>query len=210
VTCFSGGEAPDFQPRSGRWAFSAGYDPDAPCDPLAVLPRGTYTTDATPAWSLRNVSVWTGGSGTVYREAECGLLLRPGPLGSRHNAGLAVNYRDPEGSHLYLSLDYESQSFRLERVTGGAPARLAEVPLPFVFALLRYRLTAKLLPGPTPGSVLLHVRVRAADAPSGYATFDSALGPFLLTGYGDNSGRFGVETDRSVADFTYFRVAEAS
>lgn len=218
VDCFEGGVAQDFGVEGGLWGPGEGDSP-VPCpvggDP--VIPQSqslsapaVWGSYATLTASARNVSLWNGPDvQALYRRVTTHLRLNAGPVGARHNAAVVLNYRpggEAAGQWVYylVEVDYDSQEFRVSRFNGVSLQTVVPVTVPGILLGKWYEIDASVVQ-PRPGVVQIGARLRSVSDPG---LTDVAL-TVDVSNYQPSVGRFGLGSNRSLANFAFFRVSEA-
>ena len=232
LACFSGGLG-ELGTAVGVWTFVADDSLTAICPPtyiphpvsvsLSASASASLSTDLVPIPSIgayraataasRNVALYDVDITTVYRRAVTEVKLLQGPVGAKQNAQLVINYRAhtsilSQSVYFAAEVDYDTQTFRLLRFNGTtlqvvAPA---SVVAPGIQLGKWYRITCTVLPGVVAGSINLSARLESI---TDVGVTDVSLS-VDVSNYQPADGKFGIGTNRALAEFAYLQITEAS
>jgi hypothetical protein len=212
LQCFDGFVAPSWVVKAGEFSFTADDPPASPC------PRGSepasepaslaaYATEGPASASLRNLSVWNGfDTTTLWRKTTLAFKLMPGPLGAKHNAGLAINVKSSGAQNtFYLAeADQDAMKFRIARFNGSAQATLADVDLTALSLEHWYRIDVFTTPQVGSSNALIAATLYDLE----FDAVVAAIGETLAAAFYPSNGRFGIHANRANTRFGWFTAAE--
>lgn len=230
LACFLAGGS-DLGTAVGAWTFSEDAGPTPGCGSVTYPGGGVSESLSASASASLSQSYGTAVAGslqsastagrcvavfdvdvtTAYRKATTELKLLQGPPGAKHAAQLVINYHAGAGAqavYFAAEVNYDTQEFRLLRFTGTAfqVVAPAAVAAPGVQLDKWYRVEATVLPGVQPGGVSVHIRLTSVTDPG---DLDVSLTAETNT-YQPASGKFGVGTNRTLANFAYLKIEEVT
>lgn len=197
---------------NGAWNTSA--DGDDPARPDGCHGTAASESVSSPQWSyesataaVRNVSLWLGDFQTVYRRVTAGVMLLAGPVGSKHNAALVLNYRPHlsiAGLFVYYTadIDYDSQILDISHFDGTGFTIIQSTFVPGLQLDRWYKLQAIVRPG-TDGAESTRIDVGVLDVEDG--TVNTSI-TVTVTDYKPADGSMGMGTNRALSRFSYFQV----
>jgi hypothetical protein len=204
VETFDDGQADRFSEKSGTWEVSA---LDTSSEPYpgggsSATPGGSsyLATDL----SRRNVSVW---EDCAFDSSTCLRVradVRLEEVGTRHNAGLVLNYVDQVdyATYFYLEIDRDGDALRLRRWNGFVWHEYAETH-GFGLSFDRwYNLVAEI--ALVDNGTQVRIRGLLLDPENEHA--ELAALSVTTHRYLPDTGRHGVGTDQAKAYFGYWKV----
>jgi hypothetical protein len=198
--CFDGSTAADWVVKSGTFGFVID---DSPSEG-DFCPPGSSISYESQNSSMSNLAIWNGPDAlNIDRVTTADLKIMTGVPGSKHNAGILLNYR-PHGSisgqFIWFAavMDYDTQTVRFLRFNGSAAITILEVPVPGIVLDEWYRMTVTTTPGV--GTTNIEIEIEGITTPA----FSVTAGPFGVASYAPSSGKNGVFSDRSVSRWSYW------
>lgn len=167
-----------------------------------------YATQGDSSASLRNIAIWDCIGTTTGKRVTVTGKMETGPVGSLHNMGVIINYRDhvtiPERVEYYLmDYDFNTATFRLLRFNGTIFQNLVSAVVSGVGIDEMIELEARIVDGPGEGQVSITIELTGIDNPAA-----ATLGPVVTNTYLPDDGKFGLHALRSHTKFKSFEVAE--
>lgn len=222
VNCFTAPGDVELDVVAGMWEWDEDDAPTTPCNEaiavsaslsggvsasLSQIHSGSYETVSA---ANRCVAVWSLGDPTATnRKITTEAKMLEGPAGVKHNAGIALNYRESEsvaGVFVYhvVSFDYDDQVVRISWFNGSVFTVLAEANAVGLQLNEWYRITATVVPGPVDGATTIIAQLTSVLG----GLFDVNLAVDVTT-YLPSTGTFGLCTNRALSRFGYIQIEES-
>ncbi len=190
-----------------EWDYcSENYDVDG--DTVSVSETlGSYESLSVGS---KNIAIWQSEEElNLGRVTTVDLKLTPGPLGSRRNGGIVLNYREHaniSGRFVYhvVDVDYDTQTLSIKKFDGLTYIILASTPILSIYTDRWFRLIATVVEGPVAGQTSLSARLLDLEG-----SLDVSPAAVLTSNYAPSTGFNGVIADRAITRFAFFHYAEA-
>lgn len=214
---------------SGRWDFVLDDNPTMMCATEESFPVSaslsrsaslslSTSTVVYPDYAYRaiqlatrNTAIFDVDVSSVYRRATTELKIINQRRGASRNAHLVINYRPhaslPEQYVFFAAeVNYDTQEFRLLRFNGSSFITIADasVTAPGIQLDKWYRVTATCRPFDATSTVLITIHLESITDPG---VTDLQL-QVNVNNYQPATGKFGVGTNMSNAEFAYLRIDE--
>lgn len=148
---------------------------------------------------------WT----TFYKQVSTTFCLRAGDIGSLHNAGIVLNYRQTTGDpaiYEYWLVEAtwdDVKQLRIRYFNGLTFTSIAEIAIPTLQLDNRYTLTTSVLPvGATSDGAWISATLTGIDD-----ALNAAAGPTYVSNYRPAEGTVGLFSNRSASEFSTITVA---